>query len=313
MQRKRALAGSAAVLAVLGLPARAFATLDGSNSGSTATARFTGEFVGPTVTSVADEVSVTLFNSANEAYTPPFGPWLDDFLYESTIVGSGTVSYGSAAGEIETEASAVPEFVEAAPGNPSTPVYNSDASTVDATLHLDFQEDGVVTGSAPGTPVTLTVNFVLQATATMVGGHPSFDRDTIAQFSGRIIDQAVGFGSVERTVYGNGLTSVNLETAVGHELSIEGHLYLFVDGLAGASQGASGYFPQYLGSVDATLAGLWMTAPGGIGIDAPSGHDYTLALPEPGRLLLFLVGAGMLLLDRVWLWAGPRPPRASRQ
>jgi hypothetical protein len=92
--------------------------------------------------------------------------------------------------------------------------------------------------------------------------------------------------------------TVDLETAVGHQLSIEGHLYLFVDGLAGRSQGAFGFFPQYLGSVDATIAGLWMTAPGGVGIDAPSGHDYTVPVPEPGRPLLFLVGAGMLLLRR---------------
>jgi hypothetical protein len=305
MERKRALAGSAAVLALLVPPTRAFATLDGSNSGSSAIARFTGEFVGPSVTSVADEVSVTLFNSANESYTPPFGPWLDDFSYEAHIVGSGTVSYGSAAGEIQTDASAVPEFVQPAPGNPSGPAYISDTSLVDATLHLDFEEEGVVTGGAPGTPVTLTVNFMLQATGTMVGGHPSFDRDTIAQFSGRIIDQTPGFGSVERTVYGNEFTSVNLETAVGHQLSIEGHLYLFVDGVAGVSQAAFGYFPQYEGSIDATLAGLWMTAPSGVGIDAPSGHDYTLALPEPGRLLLFLVGAGMLLLSRACTHAPP--------
>ena len=69
-----------------------------------------------------------------------------------------------------------------------------------------------------------------------------------------------------------------------------------VDGLAGGSQGAFGFFPQYLGSVDATIAGLWMTAPGGVGINAPSGHNYTIPVPEPDRPLLFLLGAGMLLL-----------------
>jgi hypothetical protein len=294
MRQMPAMAG-AAMLGLLVWPARSLATLDGSNSGSTASARYTGNFVGPTVTSSPDQVKVEIFNSANE--TLELGPlYMGDFAYESTIVGTGTVTYGSAAGTIETEASATPESVEPAKNNQNGPAYNQDASAVDATFHLIFQEDGVVTGGAPGTPVTLAVNLMVQAMGIMVGGHPSFDRLTLAWFTGRIIDESVGGGSVDHTVYGNGLATLDLATAVGHTLSIEGHLYLHVEGVAGGSQGSFGFFEQYLGSIDATVAGLWMDAPAGIGIAAPSGYDYTVPLPEPGRPLLLLLGAGALFL-----------------
>ena len=97
---------------------------------------------------------------------------------------------------------------------------------------------------------------------------------------------------------------------MGHTLSIDGHLYLFVDGLAGASTGASGFFPQYIGSIDAGIAGLWMDAPGGVAIVGLSGHDYTVPVPEAGRLLLLLLGAGALFVRRAFARRPPTP--ASR-
>ena len=95
---------------------------------------------------------------------------------------------------------------------------------------------------------------------------------------------------------------------MGHTLSIEGHLYLFVDGLAGASTGAYGFFSQYIGSIDASIAGLWMDAPEGVAIVGPSGHDYTVPVPEPGRPLLLLLGAAALFARRVFM---PRPPTSA--
>ena len=175
MRLKRTMAGTTAILALLAWPARSLATLDGSNSGAYTSARFTGDDGGPAITSAPEHLDLTIFSSANETCTPPFGPWLDDFAYEAMVVGNGTVSYGSAAGKIETDAKAVPEVVEPGAGNPNGPTYNQDASTVDATIHLDFEEDGVVTGGASGTPVTVTVNFMIESTGVMVGGHPSFD------------------------------------------------------------------------------------------------------------------------------------------
>ena len=101
-------------------------------------------------------------------------PGWDDFEYQATILGAGTVTYGSASGEIETDASATPEFVAPGVGNPNGPVSNQDSSTVDAVMQLAFQEDGVVTGGVAGTPVVLTLNFSIQSVGTLIGGHPSF-------------------------------------------------------------------------------------------------------------------------------------------
>jgi hypothetical protein len=297
MWRKRSRAETAAILALCVWPARALATLDGSNSGASASAHFTADQAGPTVTSFPDHVSLTLSATASETYVPPLGPWQDDFDYEAFVLGSGTITYGSAAGRFQMEASTMPDFVN--PTSPGSPEYNDGLCEVSASIQLEFQEDGTVTGGAPGTPVTLTLNFLIQSEATLVGGHPSFERNALTQFSGRIIDKSNG-SSVERTIYGNGLTSVDFDTAVGHVLSIEGRLALAGEGVAGRSTASFGFFPQFLGSLDASIGGLWMTGPAGVQIDAPSGHDYTVPVPEPGRTLLLLVSAGVLLVLRAF-------------
>ena len=185
---------------------------------------------------------------------------------------------------------------------------NQDSSTVDAVMQLAFQEDGVVTGGVAGTPVVLTLNFSIQSVGTLVGGHPSFPRSAGAQFYGRIIDESIGGASVERTVFGSELATADLTTAVGRVLSIEGRLLLRVEGFAGNSTAIAGFFPQFEGSVNASIAGLWMDAPPGVEIEAPSGHDYTIAVPEPGRPLLLLFGAGALFTRRR---TRPRVPSAQ--
>ena len=80
-------AGMAGILMLLVLPERALASLDGANSGASATARFTGDDDEPTITSLPDSLSLTLSSAASETYTPAFGPWLDDFEYQATILG----------------------------------------------------------------------------------------------------------------------------------------------------------------------------------------------------------------------------------
>jgi hypothetical protein len=295
MRWNRANAGTAAILALCVSPTLALASLDGSNSSASAVARFTGDQAGPTVTPFVDHVSLTLAATASETYAPPFGPWQDDFEYEAFVLGSGTIAYGSAAGRFQMEARSIPDFV--APTTSGPPEYNNDLSEVDASMQLEFQEDGTVTGGAPGTPVTLTLNLRIQSEAILVGGHPSFERNVLAQFRGQIIDKSNG-SSVERTLYGNGLTSVAFDTAVGHVLSIEGRLALSGRGVAGRSAASFGFFPEFLGSLDASIGGLWLTGPSSVQIDAPSGHDYTIPVPEPGRTLLLLVSAGALLVLR---------------
>ena len=293
MQLKRAMAGTAAILALFVWPAPVLAILDGSLSHAAAIARFTDDSGAPTITSFPEQLEVTLSNTASESYTPAFGPWLDDFGFTANVLGMGTVRYGSATGALQAHASATPEFVAPGMGNPNLPVYLSEQSSVLTVLRLDFEENVVVSGGAPGTPVTLSVNLMVQSLGTMVGGHPTFAKGAGAQFYGRVID--LGGASIEHTVYGSEVAAFDLATAVGEVLSVEGFLLLRVEGTAGTTTAVAGYYPEYQGSVESGIGGLWFDAPQGVEIAAPSGHDYTIAVPEPGRPLLLLLGAAMLL------------------
>jgi hypothetical protein len=297
MRPKGSTAGSAAILALCVWSAPARATLDASNSHATAIARFTADEGGPVVTSFPDHVSLTLSATASEAFVPPFGPWSGQFEYDASVVGSGTIAYGSANGTLEMEASTMPDVL--APTNPGPPATNEGLSEVSASMQLLFQEDALVTGGAPGTPVTLSVNFLLQSQATLDGGHPNFERSALAQFRGRIIDENTG-SSVERDLAVEDLASAEFDTAVGHVLSIEGRLTLAGRGKAGRTTGSFGFFPEFLGSLDVSVGGLWITGPAGVQLDAPSGHDYAVPVPEPDRSLLLLASAGSLLVLRAF-------------
>lgn len=294
MLRRRAAAGLAAVVALCLWPARGLATLDASLSSASAVARFTAEDVGPTVTPFPDELAVALSATASESFVPAFGPWQGGFEYAATAIGSGTLRYGSATGALELDASSTPEFV--LPVNPGPlPEGNFQTSQVRGVMRLRFEEDATVTGGAAGTPVTLTVNLMVESEGVLLGGHPEFPRNAIASFSGRIIDQTSG-ASIDQFVYNNQLITVDLATAVGRVLSIEGSLNLASEGVAGRLTGAT-FAPEFQGSLDA-IGGLWITGPVGIGLVAASGHDYAVPVPEPGRPLLVLAAAGALLVRR---------------
>lgn len=291
MRSTRSRVGTAVILALCLWPARALAILDGSNSSAAAIARYTGDDAGPTVTAFSDHIAVELTAMATETLTPSFGPWQGHFEYAAQVVGSGTAAHGSASGTLAVEATTTPDLL--LPVNPGLPIYNTDISDVFASLQLDFREDVIVTGGVPGTPVTLTVHFLLDAEAGLAGGNPSFPRNAVARFTGRIIDESGG-GSVERILGDDSLITASFDTAVGHVLDIFGHFNLFAEGVAGAS--GSGFFPEFTASVEASTAALWVTAPEGIELDAPSGHDYTV--PEPGRALLVLASTGTLFVLR---------------
>jgi len=112
---------------------------------------------------------------------------------------------------------------------------------------------------------------------------------TRRSFRGLIIEKPGP--SIERTVYDSEFSSASFNTAVGNVLSIEGRLVLSGEGFAGRSGFL--FFPEFQASVNVSRSGLWFTAPPGIGIDAPSGHDYTV--PEPESVLLFAASAATLL------------------
>ncbi|HEX2484876.1 MAG TPA: hypothetical protein VHQ66_06230, partial [Myxococcota bacterium] len=134
------------------------------------------------------------------------------------------------------------------------------------------------------------------------GGNPSFERRATANLFARGIDNSGGFVGVERFYVGENFETVPFATSVGHELSLEGRFGLFVVGTAGAG---NGFFPNFDGAVDARGT-LYIGVPDGFGIDAVSGHDYTVPVPEPSRLLLALTGAAALASARL-----ARPARRS--
>jgi hypothetical protein len=282
--------------ALLVCPPQALATLSASG-GALATARFEGESVLASLTSFPGGLTATISANASDTEDLPNPPYPVDFEYDAFVLGEGTVYYGSAHGAIHAEASSKPESVQ--PSDLGPPLLNAYDSEVSGVLHLGFQENVVVTGGAAGAPVTLTFHFMIQSTAVPGGGN--VPPVATSRFLGRITDIDTN-QSFDRDVTGTQVTTAPFDTAVGNELSIEGTLSLALEGSAGDSA------TDYAGAVSTSVAGLWVTGPPAVAMDAPSRHDYRIAVPEPSRAVMLLVAAGALLA----CGAGRRNQSSSR-
>ena len=85
------------------LPARVSWALDGTNSGSTAAARFTGDFVPGVVETLGDRVNVTVSNIATEGVE--LGPtFAGDLSFSAMVGGSATGFYGGGFGNLNGQA-----------------------------------------------------------------------------------------------------------------------------------------------------------------------------------------------------------------
>src|SRR5262245_10420624 len=289
-RRKRWVWAAVALAGLRAVPA--FAALDGTNSGSTAVARFTGgAFVPALVETLGDRVNVDVSNIATEGVE--LGPnFAGDFSYEAMMFGSATGFYGGGFGMLSGTAETQPQEVPSTIGG--SPAANLDHSVVDGTIQVGFIETAVVTGPARNTPVTLEVNFLPESSSDTAGGNPSVDRMAQAAFFARVIDNSAGFVGVERSYSADNHEAVEFDTAVGHELSLEGRFGLFVEATVGAGNGFVGNFD---GGVDG-VGTLYIGVPKGFGIAAVSGHDYTVPVPEPAGPLLALTGAAALASAR---------------
>jgi hypothetical protein len=142
-------------------------------------AQFEGADVPGVVETLGDRVNVTV--SGIKTKGVDLGPtYADDFSYEAMMFGSASGFYGGGFGTLSGTAEAKPEEVESLDGG--SPLANPHTSVVDGTIQVSFIETAVVTGPAPGTPVTLEVNFLLESSSAFGGGNLSFPHDARATF-----------------------------------------------------------------------------------------------------------------------------------
>jgi hypothetical protein len=246
----------------------------------------------PVVTPGPGSLTVSLGATADE-YIAHTTPPPDGYQMLAGAEGVGTARYGTLGGRAHAEASLVP----------ATELLRGGAR---ARLDLGF-DDGVevVSGSlAPGTPVTLTFQMTLEATALYefeisdptpdgIGSSARFEvevrdlDDVLAPFGeGALLVNSLGdhetFGTFE------------LDTAVGHRLAVVADLFV----VASVDIDFLEYgFSQGLADVVADQTARLSYQPAGdVTLVSDSGHDY--AVPEPGRAAWLVASATLCLLRR---------------
>jgi hypothetical protein len=284
--------GLGCLLALASAPRESGAQLADASTGF-AFARFFANAADVDVTVGSGVLAVALGATAVDVLDLPDDQWLADFDYEATLVGSGSVSWGQAAGALDLETSAVPELSLPAPGNPNDPLYNLDSAQAGGQVVLTFTELGTITSDTlpPGTPVEVALNGRVDSTSSV---HGSLDapNETRAEagLEGRIIDNSGGFVGVEIFVASNEMETQSLASAVGHVLEIRGIFRVAAEAFAGGLLCCPGYTPEATAAV-AGSGGLWLTLPAAVGFAASSGHDYTVPVPEPNPPALVLAAA----------------------
>ena len=276
------------------LPASsAHAALDASFTQAIANAYSKGQETTAVVTpSPGGGLDVSVGATATDEYD--LGPlYSGDFSYSASFIATGFLDFGFAAANVEGMARSTPALIESIP--PGSPRVNQGESLIAGAMDLRFAEVGVVTGSTPGSPVRLTLHVGVRSDPVAVGGSPLYPRVATVSMYARVIDNDAGFVGIEREALGSEVVTFVFDTAVGHHLSIEGRFRAQAEGRVGGPPNA--FAPEYLVEIAEAVGGFWMDVPGGVGFEAPSLTDYTvdpIAVPEPGRPLLAIVGAAIL-------------------
>jgi hypothetical protein len=276
------------------LPASsAFAGLDVSFTQALAEAYGQGQQTTPIATpSPGGGLDVSVSAAASEDYD--LGPlYSGDFAYSASVLATGFLDFGFAAANVEGIARSTPALIESIP--PGSPRANPGESAIAGVMDLRFSEVGVVTGSTPGAPVRLTLHVGVRSNPVAVGGSPVHTRLARVTMYARVIDNDAGFVGIEREAVGSEIVTFVFDTAVGHHLSIEGRFRAHAEGRAGGPQNT--FAPEFIVQIAEAVGGFWMDVPVGAGFEAPSLVDYTvdpIAVPEPGRPLLAIVGAAIL-------------------
>lgn len=287
-------------LVALAAPREAAAQLFQASSGF-ALADLTEGPAGVTETPGPDRLDVTLGATAEEFQDLDDDQYLDDFKWEAMMLGTGSVTWGSASGTLSLHTSATPQAAQPAPGGALQPMVNIGNAQAGGTVYLRFTELGLITSQtlAAGSPVTVDLNCRVD-TRGFVSGTINFPNETRVGASGecRVINNSGG-SLTEVLVGPNEIETKSLAAAVGDQLAIEGVFRVVGKAYAGAALCCM----EYVGDADAGInasGGLWLGMPAGTGLTTPSGHDYTVPVPEPG-VMPSAIAAGLVLLGLRWL------------
>jgi hypothetical protein len=215
-----------------------------------------------------------------------------DFEWEASFTGNGFVDYGYGEVELNAIATATPAEIESVP--PGNPAFNGQFSSFDGNVSVSFSEVGVVTGPAPGTPVALEVTVDSDGEALISGGNFGRDRNANTGTDVDVIDNSNGFVGIELFFFGPDTRTQTLNTFVGNQIAVSGTFRVFAECFAGTPLP----FVETCSAQGASQSTVVFGLPAGFGFDAPSGHDYTVTVPEPGQALLALVGALALAARR---------------
>jgi hypothetical protein len=248
-------------------------------------------------TPVGDELDVTLTAAATKGLSFP-ELYIGSMSYVCTLLGAGTVGYGAAHGVLSIETSSTPDFLLPTPVNEPNIFGNDGRAVGQGLLSLQFDDTGeVVSNTLPdGTPVTLEFVFSLDASAILIPGPAGPLIGASASYAVKATD-VEGAGEVTRLLVGNEIVTVELDTAVGNHIDLQGRLDLGANALAGRVQAGEQYVAQRDASIDAShTATFAIDPPDGVGFDAESGHEY--AVPEPGAALALVSGALTLAAAR---------------
>jgi hypothetical protein len=294
-----------AALLVLAVPAPGLAahSLSSPPNGSSACAAIdtggaaTENPAGLMQTPIGDELDVSLTAAATRGYSLP-ELYMGSFSYVCTLLGGGTVGYGTASGTLELMTSSAPELLMPTPVNEPNILGNNGRAVGQALLSLQFDDRGEVVSSTlpPGTPVTLEFVFALDAAALLIPGPASPLIGASAAYAVKATD-VEGPDEVTRLLVANEIVTVELDTAVGNHVDIQGRLDLRANALAGRVQAGEQYVGQRDALIDAShTATFAIDPPDGVAFDAESGHEYVV--PEPGGAFGLVSGALTLAAAR---------------
>lgn len=287
-------------LVALAAPREAGAQLFQASSGF-AFAAFTENSASVTETPGPDRLDVTLGATANEVQDLDDDQYLDDFKWEAMMLGTGSVTWGSASGTLSLETSATPQAAQPAPGGALQPMLNLGNAQAGGTVYLRFTELGLITSQtlAAGSPVTVDLNCHVDALGFVSGSiDPPNETRVGANGECRVINNSGGF-LTEVLVGPNEIETKSLAAVVGDQLAIEGVFRFVGEAYAGAALCCM----EYIGDADAGIdasGGLWLGMPAGTSLTTPSGHDYTVPVPESG-VTTGATAAGLVLLGLRWL------------
>jgi hypothetical protein len=174
-----------------------------------------------------------------------------------------------------------------------------------------FNEIGTITAPtlAAGTPVTVDLNCRVDSFGFISGTLNAPNETRVGAVTEcRVINNSGGFVGTEIFVSSNEIETKPFAAAVGHELAIEGVFRVVGEAYAGAVLCCA----EYLGDASAAIegsGGLWFGMPAGVTLTAPSGHDYTVPVPEP-RTTLPVALATLALLRLRFAQRTNAPPMA---